>query len=76
MTQLAQKIVEEASKLSPLDRAEIIERIMESFGGEHDDVIEKAWIKEAEARYSQYVSGRVDGVPADTVFNKIKNGTF
>lgn len=43
MTATAQKVLNEAKQLSPIDRAELLEGLFESFDPPHDPEIERAW---------------------------------
>ena len=71
MTQEAERILEEAKKLSPLDRAQLIENLHQSFDASDDALISKAWATEAEDRLSAYKSGRLETIPAEAIFNRL-----
>ncbi|OHD63403.1 MAG: hypothetical protein A2176_00505 [Spirochaetes bacterium RBG_13_51_14] len=57
MKPTAQQILEEVSHLSPIDRAELVERIIESFDAGPDDEIKKSWADEAERRLALHKGG-------------------
>ena len=57
MKPTAQQILEEVSHLSPIDRAELLGRIIERFAVEPDNEIKKAWADEAERRLAHHKGG-------------------
>ncbi len=63
----------EAIHLPPIERAELVERIIESFDVEPDNEIKKAWADEAEQRLADYQNGMADTVSEKEVFLAIKN---
>ena len=71
MTQEAERILEEAKKLSPLDRAQLIENLHRSFDTSDDALITKAWATEAEDRLNAYKSGQLETIPAETIFDRL-----
>lgn len=71
MTPLTQKILDEAAHLSPIDRAELVERIIESFDDDSDDEIKKAWAAEAERRLADYKHDVGELVSEDEAFYRI-----
>ncbi len=52
-----QRIIDEAIHLPPIERAELLEKIIESFDAAPDDGIQKAWAEEAERRLALQESG-------------------
>ena len=71
MTQEAERILEEAKKLSPLDRAQLLENLYQSFDNDENEAINKAWGVEVEERLNAYKSGQLDSVSADVVFERL-----
>jgi putative addiction module component (TIGR02574 family) len=71
MNSTTQKIVEKVSKLSPTDRAEIVELILESFDNKPDKSVMQAWAKEAEKRMESYKKGKIKTISEDDVFKSI-----
>ena len=63
--------LEEAKKLSPLDRTQLIENLHQSFDASDDASINKAWATEAEDRLSAYKSGQLGTIPAEAIFNRL-----
>ena len=67
----AKKILKEVLELAPIERAELVENIFESFDYESKEEIDQLWIKEAEARINAYENGKIKAIPAKDVFDKI-----
>jgi putative addiction module component (TIGR02574 family) len=68
MTAVAEKVMESAIGLSPVDRAELIERLFLSFDKTADFSVDEAWKTEIESRIDAYDSGRVSASPASEIF--------
>lgn len=67
----AKKILEEALELPPIERAELVEHIFESFEYTSQEKIDNLWIREAEDRINAYEAGRIKAIPAKDVFDKL-----
>jgi putative addiction module component (TIGR02574 family) len=67
----SKKIMEEALKLSPMDRADLIEKLLSSFELSDRDEIDKLWAEEAESRINAYERGEIKSQPASKVFDEI-----
>ncbi len=65
----SKSVLQQAMSLSPIDRAILIENLLQSFNPSPDKVIETAWANEAEDRISAYHAGKI---PADSVENVFK----
>lgn len=66
-------IIQTILSLPPLDRIEIVDKIMEVFNScEHND-IEILWAEESERRLDAYLNGFISAIPANEVFNKIND---
>ncbi len=64
-------ILEEALELPPIDRAKLIEELLESFEFRKDKNIETLWAKEAESRVKALEEGKLSTRPIKEVFNEI-----
>ena len=64
-------VLEQALDLSPMDRAELVEKLLESFEFPSRNDIDVAWAKEVEDRIETYDRGEIKSVPAREVFNEI-----
>jgi putative addiction module component (TIGR02574 family) len=71
MTAVAEKVMESAMSLSPIDRAELIERLFFSFDPSPDRGVDKSWEEEIESRIDAYDAGKIKASPASEVFNRI-----
>ncbi|HAK44725.1 MAG TPA: addiction module protein [Spirochaeta sp.] len=65
-----EKIYEEAVKLSPVDRARLIELIYSSFNEQENEKIDKKWADEVEDRIEAYETGKISSITADEVFSQ------
>ncbi|HEX9737087.1 MAG TPA: addiction module protein [Thermoanaerobaculia bacterium] len=66
------KVEEQALLLPPEDREALVDRLLRSLQEEALPEIDPAWIAEAKRRYCDYREGRVDGIPAEQVFDDIE----
>jgi putative addiction module component (TIGR02574 family) len=62
MTREAMDVLQNALRLSPFDRALLIDELYRSFDSTKKSPTEAAWISEAESRVNAYESGKL---PAD-----------
>jgi len=58
MTIITEKILKEAKMLPPMERAALLEGIINSFDSAPDPELEKLWIAEAQKRLSKYKKGQ------------------
>jgi putative addiction module component (TIGR02574 family) len=68
-------MLEEVRKLPPIERAELIEGLLESFDNEHRKKIDEKWAKEVESRIDAYSAGKIREIPISKVFGRIIPGT-
>lgn len=71
MTAVAEKVMESALELSPVDRAELIERLFLSFDASTARPVDEAWKAEAESRIDAYDAGTIQSSSAEAVFERI-----
>lgn len=64
----------EACKLPPIERAELIENLLESFDATRRKGVDAAWAAEAESRIDAYNAGQLDEIPISRVFEEIERG--
>lgn len=69
MNERVKKLTEEAAKLTPLERTELVEEILASLS-ETDPEIDRAWAEVCEQRLDAYLRGDVDAKTADEVLSK------
>ena len=69
------RVAEEALKLSPTERAELIDLLFESFDPSQParpSEIEQAWAAEAESRIDAFDKGELRAIPAEDVFRRLE----
>ncbi len=69
MKSAAEQLLKQAKKLPPMERAELLERIIESFDAEPDNEIKSAWADEAERRLSMHVRDSSDSMSEQEVYD-------
>jgi len=68
------KIRQEAEKLSPLERIELIEHLFYSLDSKEErERIDAMWVAESEDRLSAYESGEMKSVPLREVLGQIES---
>ncbi|PTN33505.1 addiction module protein [Desulfonatronum sp. SC1] len=71
MTATVQQILKSASVLSPIDRAELIEKLFLSFDHSEERSVDAAWRHEVEDRFDAYDAGEIEASPAEDVLARI-----
>jgi len=71
MTASAEKIMTEALRLSPVERAEMIERLFQSFDNPRKAEINAAWAAEFESRLDAYKEGKIKASPVEEVMERV-----
>jgi putative addiction module component (TIGR02574 family) len=74
MSPHARDILAEALKLSPIERAELLEQIVESFSSPDRRAFDERWAAEAEERIEAYERGEIKSSSANEVFDRIERG--
>ena len=72
MSELAEKLIQQALGLPADERAEVAERLLDSLEPPLS-AIDQLWAQEAEDRIDAYERGEIEAIPAEDVFNAIKN---
>jgi putative addiction module component (TIGR02574 family) len=75
MTQKSQVVLEEALKLSPNERAEVVEQLIASLEEAPDTNVEQAWQEEVQRRLQQIERGEVKTIPWEEVQRRLGYGT-
>ncbi|MFC1672101.1 addiction module protein [Planctomycetota bacterium] len=73
MTTQSEQVLHEALDLPPVERAELVERILASFDFPARKEIDDLWAKEVEDRIDAYDRGEIKAVPIKRVFDEIDN---
>ncbi|HSR36242.1 MAG TPA: addiction module protein, partial [Desulfurivibrionaceae bacterium] len=71
MTATAEQILKQALGLPPIDRAELIERLFQSFDQSADRRVDAAWSGEIESRIDAYDEGKITASAAEDVMARI-----
>ncbi len=66
-------MIEDLISLPVEKRAELIDILIKSLNPPSDGRIDKLWAKEAERRLADIKKGKVKTLPAEDVFNRIRN---
>lgn len=72
MSELAEKLIQQALGLPADERAEVAERLLSSLEPPLSS-IDQLWAQEAEERIDAYERGEIEAIPAEDVFSAIKN---
>ena len=72
MPKLGKQILEEALKLPPTERAELIENLLTSFEFSSRKAIDDLWAQEVESRIDAFERGEINATSAKEVFAKIE----
>lgn len=71
MTATAEQVLKQALGLPPVDRAELIERLFQSFDPSADRRVDAAWSEEIESRIDACADGKITASPAEEVMARI-----
>ena len=71
MTPAAIQILEDALRLKPIQKAELIDKLFHSFDNSSDHHIDEAWSDEIESRIEAYDEGKISADTAEAVFERI-----
>ena len=71
MSSESEEVLNKALALSPIDRAELIERLLGSLESTSDTTIDSLWAEEAEARIEAYDRNEITSIPVKEVFDRI-----
>ncbi len=72
MSKVGEQILAEAMKLSPIERAELVENLLTSFEFPSRKIIDALWAKEVEDRIDAFERGEIATISAEEVFAKIE----
>jgi putative addiction module component (TIGR02574 family) len=68
----SENLLKEALKLSPVERAELVESLLSSFEFHSRKAIDALWAQEAEDRIEAYEKGEISTIPAEQVFAEVE----
>ena len=72
MSTNSEQILKEALALAPQERAELVEQLLATFQSPPDADLDELWAREAEERLDAYDRGELKAVPAEEVFERIR----
>ncbi len=72
MAKQGEQVLAEALKLSPVERAELVENLLSSFEFQSRKTIDALWAKEVEDRINAFERGEMTAIPAKDVFADIE----
>jgi len=73
MTDLSEKILQEALSLPSHLRTILIDKLLESLNIPIQKEIDELWAREAERRISDLDTGKVKSIPGEKVFEEIRS---
>lgn len=65
----AEEIIEQAIKLKPTERFDLVEQILHSLDHPNPE-IDRIWQEEAEKRLAAYRAGKIKGISAEDIFGE------
>ena len=65
-------LLEEALKLPPVERAELVESLLSSFEFRSRKTTDALWAQESEERIDAFDRGEIAAIPAEQVFAEIE----
>ena len=71
MTTVTEAILKQALNLNPVERAELIEKLFQSFDKAPDAGTDALWADETESRINAYDAGQIAADSAKAVFERI-----
>ena len=74
MSPQADRVLDDALRLSPLERADLIEKLFASFPFPDRKTIDERWAIEAEDRLDAFERGEIKSKPASEIFSRIERG--
>lgn len=73
MSKSVDELYDAIRALDPADRRELFRIMVADLDGPMEPDIERAWLEEAERRYTEYRKGKVQSVPASDVFAQARS---
>ncbi|RPJ86559.1 MAG: addiction module protein [Acidobacteria bacterium] len=67
------QILEEARRLEPVERAELLEQLFATFETT-DPAVDAVWASEVEDRLAAYRAGKIEATPFDEVLDRVNKG--
>lgn len=58
--------------LKPEEKTELLRSLVAELDGPPDSGVEQAWLEVAKRRYQELLEGKVEAVPGDEVFERVR----
>ena len=71
MTNATQAVLEQALRLDPVERAQLIDELYHSFDRAEHERVTAQWAEEVESRIDAYDAGKIPADSAEAVFSRI-----
>lgn len=71
MNSTAQAVLEQALRLNPVERAQLINELYQSFDKAGHEGLDARWAEEVESRIDAYEAGKIQADSAEAVFSRI-----
>ena len=65
------RVFDQALAMSPLEKAVLIEKLIQSFDQENQKAVDQAWATEAESRIDAYEAGKISARPFEAVLHDL-----
>lgn len=72
MSRKPEDIIADALRLPIKERAELASRLLDSLDELSEQENDQLWAEEAERRYAEFKAGKIEAVPADEVFARLR----
>jgi putative addiction module component (TIGR02574 family) len=72
MSVVVEEIEAKIRELSPEDKTELLRALIAELDGPADEGVEQAWLEEAQRRHREIVEGKVQPIPGDRVFERLR----
>ena len=71
MTEASKAVLKQALQLEPIERAELIEQLLQTFDPTRQGRIDASWAEEVESRINAFEAGKLSADDEDAVFKRI-----
>lgn len=71
MSIATEQIIQKAIRLSPYERAELIDKLYHTFDNENNREIDMLWAEESESRLDGYEQGKIKSYPIEDVYKEL-----
>jgi len=72
MSVAVEEIEAKIRELSPEDRSELMRALISELDGPAEEGVEQAWLEEAQRRHREIVEGKVQAIPGEQVFERVR----